>query len=125
MRLLLDTQIVYWFFSEQKSVPKQAWNVMNEADGVFVSAASIWEIAIKVRLGKLNADPGKIFRLLDAAGFEELPVFAKHTILVAGLPLYHGDPFDRLLIAQAIEEPMHLLTTDGQLKQYSELVILV
>ncbi|HUD12013.1 MAG TPA: type II toxin-antitoxin system VapC family toxin [Terracidiphilus sp.] len=125
MRLLLDTQIVYWFFYEEKNVPKEAWIVMKKADGVFVSAASIWEIAIKVRIGKLNADPARIVQLAEAAGFDELPVFSKHTVLVAGLPLYHGDPFDRLLIAQAIEEPMHLLTTDAHLTQYSELVVRV
>jgi PIN domain nuclease of toxin-antitoxin system len=60
---------------------------------------------------------------MEAAGFNQLPVFSKHTVLVASLPLHHGDPFDRLLIAQAIEEPMHLLTTDTQLAQYSELVV--
>jgi PIN domain nuclease of toxin-antitoxin system len=125
MRLLLDTQIVYWFFYERQNVPDEAWAVMNNSDGVFVSAASVWEIAIKVRIGKLNADPARIVQLMEAAGFNELPVFSRHTILVAALPLHHGDPFDRLLIAQAIEEPMHLLTTDGQLRQYSELVIQV
>jgi len=125
MRLLLDTQIVYWFYYERQNVPKEAWSVMNQADGVFVSAASIWEIAIKVRIGKMNADPARIAHLLEAAGFSELPVYAKHTVLVAGLPLHHGDPFDRLLIAQAIEEPMQLLTTDTLFRQYSELVIQV
>ena len=125
MRLLLDTQIVYWFFYERQRVPKQAWNVMNKAEGVFVSAASIWEIAIKVRIGKMNAEPARIVERIEAAGFSDLPVFSKHTVLVADLPLYHGDPFDRLLIAQAIEEPMHLLTTDTQLTQYSQLVIQV
>jgi PIN domain nuclease of toxin-antitoxin system len=125
MRLLLDTQIVYWFFYEQQNVPNEAWNFMNKAEGVFVSAASVWEIAIKVRIGKMSADPARIVQLLETAGFSELPVFSKHIVLVAGLPLYHGDPFDRLLIAQAIEEPMHLLTVDAQLRQYSELVIQV
>src|SRR5580698_1223036 len=115
MRVLLDTQIVYWFFYEEQSVPREAWNVMKKATGVFVSAASIWEIAIKVRIGRLKADPGRIVQRMEAAGFDELPVFSKHTVLVACLPLHHGDPFDRLLIAQAIEEPMHLLTTDAEL----------
>ncbi len=125
MRLLLDTQIVYWFFYERLNVPNEAWNAMKNAEAIFVSAASIWEIAIKVRIGKMNADPVRIAQLLEAAGFRELPVFAKHTALVANLPLLHGDPFDRLLVAQAIEEPMQLLTADSQLRQYSELVILV
>jgi PIN domain nuclease of toxin-antitoxin system len=125
MRILLDTQIVYWFFYERLNVPNEAWTVMKNAEAIFVSAASIWEIAIKVRIGKMNADPLRVTELLEAAGFKELPVFARHTVLVASLPLHHGDPFDSLLVAQAIEEPMQLLTSDSQLKKYSELVILV
>lgn len=125
MGVLLDTQIVYWFFYEKRNVPGAAWDVMNRSNGVFVSAASIWEIAIKVKIGKLNADPREILRLLESAGFKELPVLSRHAVLVADLPLHHADPFDRLLIAQAIEEPMHLLTTDAQLRRYSELVIQV
>jgi PIN domain nuclease of toxin-antitoxin system len=62
---------------------------------------------------------------LGLSGFQELPVWSRHAILVAALPLYHADPFDRLLIAQAISEPLHLLTADAQLKQYSELVVQV
>ena len=123
MRLLLDTQIVYWFFYEKRNVPEEAYDIMNKADAVFVSAASIWEIAIKVRIGKMNADPKRIVQLLETAGFHDLPVFSRHTVLVADLPMYHGDPFDRLLIAQATAEPLNLLTADAQLKQYSNLVI--
>lgn len=125
MALLLDTQIIYWFFYEKRNVPGAAWDVMNRSEGVFVSAASIWEIAIKVKIGKLSADPMEVLRLLESAGFKELPVFSRHAVLAADLPLHHADPFDRLLIAQAILEPMHLLTTDTQLRQYSELVVLV
>jgi len=123
MRVLLYTQIVYWFFFEEQNVPGAAWDVMNRCDEVYVSAVSVWEIAIKVRIGKMKADPQRIATLTNAAGFIELPVYAKHTVLVASMPLHHADPFDRLLIAQAMEEPMHLLTTDAQLKQYSGLVI--
>ena len=125
MRVLLDTQIVYWFFYEKQNVPGAAWDVMNRSNGVFVSAASFWEIAIKVKVGKLNADPGKILRWLEPAGLREFPILSRHAVLATNLPSHHADPFDRLLIAQAIEEPMHLLTTDAQLGQYSELVIQV
>jgi PIN domain nuclease of toxin-antitoxin system len=62
---------------------------------------------------------------MEAAGFKELPVFSRHTVLVSELPMHHSDPFDRLLIAQAMTEPLHLLTVDAQLRQYSELVIQV
>jgi PIN domain nuclease of toxin-antitoxin system len=125
MRLLLDTQIVYWSFYEPHNVPKAAQQLMADADEVLVSAVSIWEIAIKVRIGKMNANPGRIVQFMEAAGFRELPVYSRHTVLVADLPLYHGDPFDRLLIAQAIGEPLNLLTANAQLQQYSELVMLV
>ncbi|MGA2085011.1 MAG: type II toxin-antitoxin system VapC family toxin [Terracidiphilus sp.] len=125
MKLLLDTHIVCWQFYEPRNLPKEARRLMLDAEAVLVSSASIWEIAIKVRIGKLNANPRRVVQFMEAAGFEELPVFSRHTVLVADLPLYHTDPFDRLLIAQAISEPLHLLTTDAQLKPYSELVILV
>lgn len=123
MKLLLDTQIVYWFFYESQSLPEEARQIMNGAEAVFVSSASIWEIAIKVSIGKMSANPRRIVQLMHAAGFNELPVFSRHTVIVADLPMHHGDPFDRLLIAQAISEPLNLLTADAQLKQYSNLVI--
>jgi PIN domain nuclease of toxin-antitoxin system len=96
---------------------------MNEADDILVSSVSIWEVAIKSRLGKMSADPEELFEQIAANDFAELPVFSKHTLVVARLPLLHSDPFDRLLIAQAMSEPLHLLTADPQLGQYSQLVI--
>jgi PIN domain nuclease of toxin-antitoxin system len=125
MKLLVDTHIVYWQFYEQKRLPERARELIIGAEAVFVSSASIWEIAIKVKLGKLKADPKRLLERIDASGMRELPVFSRHTVLVADLPLLHSDPFDRLLIAQAMSEPLHLLTTDSRLKQYSELVIQV
>ena len=98
---------------------------MTDAEAVLVSAVSIWEIAIKVRIGKMKANPRRIVQSLEAAGFLELPVFSRHTVLVAELPMHHCDPFDRLLIAQAMSEPLNLLTADVQLQQYSDLVIQV
>ena len=125
MRLLLDTHIFCWWFYEPERLSLEAFKVLRSAEETFVSSASIWEVAIKVRLGKMNADPQELFEQIEANGFQELPVFSKHAILVAQLPLHHTDPFDRILIAQAISEPLHLLTVDPQLKQYSELVIQV
>ncbi len=125
MRLLLDTQIVYWLFYEQRNVPSDARRLIAEADQALVSAVSIWEIAIKARIGKMKADPRRLVESLDAAGVDELPVLSRHSMLVAEMPLYHADPFDRLLVAQAIYEGLQLVTTDGLLKQYSELVIQV
>jgi PIN domain nuclease of toxin-antitoxin system len=125
MRILLDTQIFCWSFYEPHRVSFATRELMNQAEEVFVSSASIWEVAIKVRLGKINADPQELFEQIEANGFQELPVLSKHAIVVAKLPLHHSDPFDRMLIAQAMSEPLHLVTTDAKLKPYSELVVVV
>ncbi len=95
------------------------------ADEVYVSAASIWEIAIKARLGKIDADPHELAAAIDASGFVELPVSAAHAAEVTKLELHHNDPFDRLLIAQALVEPLRLVTIDGVLAKYSDVVLLV
>jgi PIN domain nuclease of toxin-antitoxin system len=125
MKILLDTHIVCWQYYEPKRLPEMARNLMLNAEAVYVSSASIWEIAIKARLGKINADPHRIVHYIEAGGLIELPVLSNHAVLVSDLPLYHSDPFDRLLIAQAMSEPLHLITTDAKLKPYSELVVLV
>jgi PIN domain nuclease of toxin-antitoxin system len=125
MRLLADTQIVYWIYFEPEKLPSAARKCLDDASAVYVSAASVWEIAIKVKIGKLNADPQRLLLHLSGSGMRELPVLARHTVLVSNLPLLHTDPFDRILVAQAMSEPLHLLTTDAKLKQYSPLVITV
>jgi PIN domain nuclease of toxin-antitoxin system len=125
MRILLDTHIFYWLFYEQHKLPSAARAILDDAEAVYVSAVSFWEIAIKVRVGKLKADIPELLSSLEAANLLELPVLARHTPIVSILPLHHADPFDRLLVAQAMTEPLHLLTVDPQLKQYSELVIQV
>jgi PIN domain nuclease of toxin-antitoxin system len=98
--------------------------MIDAADEVFVSSASIWEVAIKVRLGKLNVDVDALVSAIAESGFTELAVRASHAARVAGLPLHHSDPFDRLLIAQALAEPLHFLTADRILRRYSDLVVL-
>jgi PIN domain nuclease of toxin-antitoxin system len=123
MRILLDTHIFCWWFYEPERLSREAIQIMDEAEVTFVSSASIWEVAIKVRLGKMNADPKELFDQIKPNGFKELPVWSRHALLVANLPLHHTDPFDRLLIAQAMSEPLHLVTVDPQLRQYSDLVI--
>jgi PIN domain nuclease of toxin-antitoxin system len=125
MRLLLDTHIFCWWFYEPERLSLSTLEIMRGAERVFVSSASLWEVAIKASLGKIDADPQELFHQIQINGFHELPVWSKHALAVAGLPLHHSDPFDRLLIAQAMTEPLHLLTVDPQLKQYSDLVIQV
>lgn len=125
MRLLLDTQLYLWFLTDSPKLSRKARTRIAEADEAYVSAASIWEASIKIAIGKLNAVSGDLAAAIEASGFLELPVLARHAALVSTLPSHHTDPFDRLLVAQAIHEPMHLLTADKQLKRYSNLVEVV
>ena len=118
MRILLDTHIFYWLFYDQRKLPSAARTILDDADAVFVSAVSLWEIAIKVRVGKLKADIPELLGSLEAANLLELPVLARHTPIVSVLPLHHADPFDRLLIAQATVEGITLLTSDRQVAKY-------
>jgi PIN domain nuclease of toxin-antitoxin system len=125
MRILLDTHIFCWWYYEPERLSRTAFRTVKEAEEVFVSSASVWEIAIKARLGKIKAEAQELFDQIEINDFQELPVWSRHTILVANLPMHHTDPFDRLLVAQAMSEPLHLLTVDAQLKQYTDLVIQV
>jgi PIN domain nuclease of toxin-antitoxin system len=125
MRLLIDTQIFIWSVIESTDLSEQARDIILEATDVFVSAASIWEIAIKARLGRLAGDPVGFVSAIEQSGFQELPISASHAAAVHDLPLHHRDPFDRLLIAQALSEPLRLLTADRILGQYSDLVLTV
>jgi PIN domain nuclease of toxin-antitoxin system len=99
--------------------------MIEAAEEVYVSAASIWEVAIKARLGKIEADPFELAAAIEASGFLELPVKAVHAAGVARLELHHNDPFDRLLIAQALTEPLKLVTADDVLAQYSDVVLVI
>jgi PIN domain nuclease of toxin-antitoxin system len=125
MRLLLDTHIFLWVVEDSPLLGVEARRLLDSASAVYVSSASIWEIAIKARLGKIDADPDSVAAAIEDSGFLELPVLARHAVEVAGLPFHHGDPFDRLLVAQAMTEPMRLATGDGILKLYSDLVVVV
>ena len=124
MRLLLDTHIFLWVLAGSPRLRPAARARIEAANEVFVSAASIWEVAIKVRLGKLTADADAVVAAMAESGFSELPVRAVHAARVASLPAHHDDPFDRLLLAQALSEPLQLLTADRVLAQYTDLVVL-
>jgi len=121
MRLLLDTHVFIWAITGSSRL-KPARDLILSAEAVFVSAASIWEIATKAGLGKIQGDPGEMAAAIESSGFLELPVSARHAARVAALPNHHSDPFDRLLIAQAVSEPLLLLTADRMLAQYSDVV---
>jgi PIN domain nuclease of toxin-antitoxin system len=122
VNLLLDTHVFIWAVDDDPKLSTAAWSMIEEADAVYVSSASIWEAAIKYQLGKLKVAPDRLRDAVAPSGFLELSISLRHAAAVAHLPPLHRDPFDRLLLAQAISEPLHFLTADDGLAQYSELV---
>jgi PIN domain nuclease of toxin-antitoxin system len=128
MRLLLDTHILLWALGEPARLPRAAREAILEPDNdVLFSVASIWEVAIKSQLGRADfgASPEAIAKSALESGFDELPIRSTHAALTARLPGHHRDPFDRILIAQAMTEPARLLTVDSALRPYSELVVVL
>ncbi len=125
MRLLLDTHIFLWAIKNDRRLSKATRSKILNATNVYVSSASIWEAAIKVKLKKLDVDVNKLVDVISESGFVELPVTARHAAAVCRLSDIHRDPFDRILIAQAISEPLTFLTADSGLKNYSDLVEMV
>lgn len=125
MRILLDTHIYLWWLQDNPKLSLPTRHIIRTADEVYVSSASLWEACIKISLGKLDANLSDLEAQITQSGFIELPVSAKHVLQLAHLPALHRDPFDRMLLAQAIYEPLHLLTSDAQLANYSDLVNLV
>jgi PIN domain nuclease of toxin-antitoxin system len=125
MRILLDTHIFLWLVTDDRKAKKSLRTQIETATEVYVSAASVWEVAIKHALGKLDGDPESFHAAIDTFGFRELAITGAHTLAVARLPPIHKDPFDRLLVAQAINEPLILFTADSMLAEYTELVNIV
>ncbi len=126
--ILLDTHIILWFLTDSPRLPRPVRDQLQDtANDVFFSAASIWEIAIKTGRGRpaFRTDPLVIAQAARDSGFAELPVHVPAAARVAHLPLHHRDPFDRLLIAQAITQTLRLYTADPLLPPYSELVTLI
>ncbi len=130
MRLLLDTHIAVYFVTEPERIARSAYELIMDSPGnAYVSAVSVWEIAIKhalsPRRGAMPFSGRDAIRHFNDAGLELLDVTAEHAAAVADLPPIHADPFDRLLIAQAFTEPMRLVTADRMVARYSDMVILV
>lgn len=125
MRLLLDTHILLWVMRDAQALSSGARTMITRADEVFVSSISLWEAAIKSSLGKLPVAPTRLESAALSAGFRPLPVTWVHALAVHGLPHLHRDPFDRMLIAQAISEPLHLITSDAALAAYGPQVVVV
>ena len=131
MRLLLDTQIALWAILGDARLPRQAQDLIEDrGNDVIVSAASVWEIAIKYSLarGRPNDMPisgHEALAYFRGAGYGMLAVTAQHTAAVADLPPHHADPFDRLLVMQALLEPLRLMTRDNVLAAYGSMVLVV
>lgn len=122
MTLLLDSHALIWFAEDDPNLSRRAKAAVEDAaNSVFYSAATIWELAIKLQLGKIrmSLDLASEFRQrLEERGFEFLPIDYGHAAHVASLPLHHRDPFDRLLVAQAKLEGLTMISHDGQLDAY-------
>lgn len=125
MRILLDTHIYLWWLQDSPQLSQIARQKILSATEVYVSSVSIWEASIKVGIGKLDVDVDVLVEEIAKNGFQELPVTAIHAAKVRHLPDIHRDPFDRMLVAQALCEPLQFLTADGILVGYSELVELM
>jgi len=120
MRLLLDTHILLWWLADPGRIAEEARLAISDPENeVFYSAANIWEIKIKSTLGKLAPmDRGKTEAALQSDSIHQLAIDACHAWAVGSLPLIHSDPFDRILIAQAVEESLTLVTRDDTVQRY-------
>lgn len=126
MRLLLDTQIVLWALTGSSRLGATARTLIGDpVNEVYVSTASIWEIAIKHALGRgdMPVSGARAAELCVLAGYRELPVTWRHAAGVDALPHLHADPFDRILVAQADTEPMRLLSRDAVVAGYGAMVL--
>src|SRR3954469_13814250 len=116
MSLLLDTHIVLWWLSDDPTLGSEIKDRLDHEPDVYVSAVTIWEVAIKQSIGKLK--PDDLPERVRDSGFRPLDITAEHGIAAARLPLLHHDPFDRMLIAQAKTEHLTLVTRDAEIAKY-------
>jgi PIN domain nuclease of toxin-antitoxin system len=118
MKLLLDTHILIWWLSEASRLSQTEIDLITDSDNfIFVSAATAWEIAVKKMIGKLEA-PDDLPAALAINNFLELPITIEHSQKLYQLPLHHNDPFDRIMIAQAISEDLTFMTRDTKISLY-------
>lgn len=123
MRLLLDTHAAVWWMTADARLSERAIDhVIDDSNEVLLSAAVIWEVAVKRSLGKLDL-AGDLAEAVLGAGARPLPITLRHAAAVEHLPRHHGDPFDRLLVAQASEEGAAIVSRDEALRQYDVPVI--
>lgn len=128
MNLLLDTHVALWAITDSPKLPQKARDlIQSPSTTVWISTASVWEIAIKHALGRgdMPVSSQDAVRYFRESGYRLLAVEAEHAVAVEELAPHHQDPFDRILIAQALVEPMRLMTHDPLVSRYSDTVILV
>lgn len=124
LNLLLDTHILLWWLTDSRKLNKKARTLIENAQSIWVSAVSAWEIESKRSQGLLDA-PADLEAVIAGNGFCALAMTIPHAITAGRLPLHHRDPFDRLLVAQASEEQLTLLTHDGMLARYQVPILVV
>ncbi|HEY9899935.1 MAG TPA: type II toxin-antitoxin system VapC family toxin [Pantanalinema sp.] len=123
MKLLLDTHTLLWWLADDPTLSRAAREAISKGENqVFLSAASVWEIAIKQAIGKLDI-PGELIGALEEGGFEPLPIAWAHALRAGSLPRHHDDPFDRMLIAQAQAEEMVLVSRDERFRHYEVAIL--
>jgi PIN domain nuclease of toxin-antitoxin system len=119
MNLLLDTHVLLWWLDDPSQLSEAAVTaIRDDANVVYVSAATAWEIVIKKALGKLDA-PDNLDEVLRECRFTALPITIAHALAVQSLPMHHRDPFDRILVAQACAEQMAIVTRDARVLEYA------
>ena len=122
MRLLIDTHILIWFLEGNKSLSNSHQKIIEESNNdVLLSIASLWEIAIKISIGKLTLSQplGDVIKQIDAESIEILPISPEHTLQVSTMPFHHRDPFDRIIIAQCQVENLPVISNDKSFSDYS------
>src|SRR5262245_15489306 len=115
MSLLLDTHVVLWWLTDDPTLPDAIMDRLDHEPDVYVSAATLWEVAVKQANGKL-AEPPDLPKRIQDSGFRALPITFEHAIVAGRLPLLHRDPFDRMLIAQAACGDLTLVTRDAHIQ---------
>jgi PIN domain nuclease of toxin-antitoxin system len=126
LNLLLDTHVALWAIADSPKLPLKARELIaSPRTNVWISTASIWEIAIKYSLGRgdMPISGQTALRYFSESGYRQLPIEAEHAVAIEDLPAHHSDPFDRILVAQALVEPMRLMTHDATVALYSDTII--
>lgn len=128
MNLLLDTHVALWAITDNPKLSKKARELIESPkSSVWISAATVWEIAIKHSLGRgdMPVSGQDALRYFHESGYRFLPVEPEHAAAIEDLPSHHADPFDRILVAQSLVEPMRLITHDAMMALYSDTIIAI